>query len=314
MSKDRNPKLSHFRRGVSAFAALGSPFPSLYVCPLCMRGLAEENAGLLTREHVPPRSLGGRSLVLTCYACNSEAGGKDGVDTHARSQADVMGLILRSPDRKLPVRLTVGPAGCNAELRLGQGRLEILERDGPPGEGQSVMDVFNRMMKEDEYREPLTLSLPYAGFKAGWPEISWLRAAYLAVFAALGYRYICREILVSVREQIHRPDVEVIKNFHTYIANRNRHQKVIMMVQDPEWVRGIAVIMDLHLIFLPMWDKDFGFYSRLESLLANPELTLAGIIVPWPKKPEFAADLALDGELMQRIFSCQPGLGITPSP
>ncbi|SDM10383.1 HNH endonuclease [Catalinimonas alkaloidigena] len=52
----------------------------LYVCPLCLT-FFPENAILgpepfLTLEHVPPKSVGGKSKILTCKNCNNIAGAK----------------------------------------------------------------------------------------------------------------------------------------------------------------------------------------------------------------------------------------------
>src|ERR687892_136380 len=47
-----------------------------YVCPVCLHAFGEEALALrfLTREDVPPKSMGGRRLALTCRRCNSEGG------------------------------------------------------------------------------------------------------------------------------------------------------------------------------------------------------------------------------------------------
>lgn len=70
-------------RGADAFGRLGLDTPKLYVCPLCLHGFDLDSHLSLTFEHVPPRSVGGSTLALTCLQCNGSAGGKEGVDTHA---------------------------------------------------------------------------------------------------------------------------------------------------------------------------------------------------------------------------------------
>lgn len=200
-------RLNHFRKGVEAFSRLGLPaeLAGLYMCPLCMRGCREVDAGELTLEHVPPRSVGGKRLLLTCRDCNSRAGGPDGVDTHARKQEDFADLLFRSVARKIPARLTVGLAAANIEIRSGQQHIELIQGEGPPGEAEGMRQVFERMASEPDYREPLHLSLHYSRYKIGWSEVAWLRVGYLAVFAALGYRYICREKLILSGESVPWP-------------------------------------------------------------------------------------------------------------
>jgi hypothetical protein len=59
------------------------PDGQFYACPSCLMtyGRDEFNRGVFTYEHVPPRRLGGRPLVLTCQNCNNEAG--TAMDAHA---------------------------------------------------------------------------------------------------------------------------------------------------------------------------------------------------------------------------------------
>jgi hypothetical protein len=47
-----------------------------YACPLCQTlfTIDELDTRNLTKEHVPPRSIGGREMVLTCRQCNNSAG------------------------------------------------------------------------------------------------------------------------------------------------------------------------------------------------------------------------------------------------
>jgi hypothetical protein len=85
------------------------PTGEYYACPLCLKphGRAQLDAGLLTREDVPPRWAGGRPLLLTCKPCNDRAGSElDGQAAHREAQHDF--LANRAPDRALPAEFTVG--------------------------------------------------------------------------------------------------------------------------------------------------------------------------------------------------------------
>ena len=44
-----------------------------YICPLCLKAYAIGNTEL-TLEHVPPESVGGKPILITCKACNSNRG------------------------------------------------------------------------------------------------------------------------------------------------------------------------------------------------------------------------------------------------
>ena len=55
------------------------PFTNGYICPICFDPFFEKDLDIsipnyLTLEDVPPASLGGRPIVLTCKSCNSKTG------------------------------------------------------------------------------------------------------------------------------------------------------------------------------------------------------------------------------------------------
>ena len=59
----------------------GEPFPVLehYICPLCLNTfnlseLGDKVNDILTVEDVPPKSLGGNPILITCRNCNSKCG------------------------------------------------------------------------------------------------------------------------------------------------------------------------------------------------------------------------------------------------
>ena len=64
-------------------AACGQACPGTYdvptyVCPICWDPFTVEalDDGRLSMEHVPPQSVGGCELLLTCTVCNNRAGTK----------------------------------------------------------------------------------------------------------------------------------------------------------------------------------------------------------------------------------------------
>ncbi|HVN15379.1 MAG TPA: hypothetical protein VMT73_06530, partial [Anaerolineales bacterium] len=61
----------------------------LYLCPICGKHYPKESAknGELTLEDVPPQSMRGTGLLLTCKTCNSQAGYK--IDAHIKNQLDL---------------------------------------------------------------------------------------------------------------------------------------------------------------------------------------------------------------------------------
>jgi len=76
MSK-KERRLKIFRYGSKAIAKYTNGDSSLYYCPICGDGYPELSAisgEELTLEDVPPKSIGGKPILLTCRRCNSSAG------------------------------------------------------------------------------------------------------------------------------------------------------------------------------------------------------------------------------------------------
>src|SRR5256885_9402871 len=83
-----------------------------YVCPICRKPFTVEalDDGRLSMEHVPPQSVGGCELLLTCTACNNTAGTK--LDAAAKTKEDVR-LALRSEEHTSELQ-----SPCNLVCRL----------------------------------------------------------------------------------------------------------------------------------------------------------------------------------------------------
>jgi hypothetical protein len=305
MKEQEASSVRHFRKGVEAFGKLELPLPPLYVCPLCVRGITEDYITELTYEHVPPKSLGGKRLVLTCRECNNRAGGKDGVDTHARHGEDQFDLVTRSLKGDRRARFAVGDISMNARIRTEKNYVEIVGMPGPPGELDDVRDAFLRMANAPpSERPPLSIKFNHGRYTRGRQEVSWLRAGYLAAFAAFGYRYIFRNLLQVVRKQIESPDMELIDDFHMWHPEKQPSERSIVLVARPAWVRGIAVIISRHLVLLPLFDADVNFYKRMNKFAEGTGAKeISGWAVPWPQTPRFELDFRPDGEVMNRIWS-----------
>jgi hypothetical protein len=68
--------LKWFEDGAAALARIGRTEGNLYACPICLRTFGRDQVDHLSEEHVPPQSLGGKVIVLTCRRCNSEGGSR----------------------------------------------------------------------------------------------------------------------------------------------------------------------------------------------------------------------------------------------
>src|SRR5205814_10068190 len=97
------------------------------VCPRCIRPDARARtsraflfprsavaAGILTAEHVPPESFGGKELLLTCGRCNHTAGAH--LDSHARKRENPIDAFQGRLDQPVAVRLTAGSHSIAADF------------------------------------------------------------------------------------------------------------------------------------------------------------------------------------------------------
>lgn len=284
-----------FSRGVEAFSHLGLDLPDYYVCPLCINGFSEELIGRLTLEHVPPKSVGGSRLVLTCDRCNSEGGGKVGVDTHASTVEKLRKFREGTLGYPLRGKLHVDSLSLNVSIERRDEGLSIsgLEKQNPPGACNRLKQILDEYVNTKKRDWKLHLSFPTIKYSMSHQRVSWLRAAYLAAFAALGYRYAFRPVLNMVRDQIRNPGEDVISFFHFVRQEAPSPSQFLMLVRSPQWAKGVLVNMGRHYVMLPFLDNDSDFYERLAiGSKKNLQTRLDGLVIDWPKEPKHLFDFS----------------------
>ena len=145
---------SWFYKGSQAIQALFSNALTQYLCPLCLVSFSDDRINSLTCEHVPPKAVGGKELVLTCIDCNSEAGGKDGVDTHAKMEQNVHDFLKGKSETPLPVKLSAGDLTINAETHFNK-ELKILglPENNNPALHKSFFETLYSPKKRAGYRQ-----------------------------------------------------------------------------------------------------------------------------------------------------------------
>jgi hypothetical protein len=153
-------------------------------CPLCLTEYGLENIADLSREHVVPSKLGGRSETLTCRRrCNNTHGTR--LDSHLinamRAMDAVEGLepiptVLGSDKGKIVAEffLPSGPAPEPFRIEI-VGRASNMEASG---------DLRNNLRDGFTLNMQMSFSfIPERYFRAAF------RAAFLSVFKAEGYQY-----------------------------------------------------------------------------------------------------------------------------
>lgn len=204
-------------------------------CPLCLAEYNLANIAELTREHIVPSKLGGRSQTLTCWKCNNTQG--SGLDSHLINLMKSLDAIEGAG----PIRtsITSDKGKITAELLLGAGTPDepvTIQIVGPASNMGAVQNLRNTM------REDSTLEL-----KMSFPVIperyirAAFRAAFLSVFKLEGYEYALSPGAEQVRTML-GAGAPVLKN--------------VVMKAFPE--REPAT----DLLVMPASFNDFGEYYR----------------------------------------------------
>ena len=277
MVDTRKSTRTWFDLGANALARVRPQLPLGYGCPLCRR-LFETPDGL-TKEHVPPESMGGRPLVLTCDACNKRGGHE--LDHHIRTAANIRELF----DGKRPGRGTFTQYGktLNADIAFGSTRTIRVAKQNNPAAIKAILDGLQRDIaaKSTPPEIDLGFAFPYDEWKE---QVAWLRIGYLYAFAALGYRFALQAVLQPVHEQITRPAEKLLPGLVRPVLTPVR--KGMGFVREPSAVRSVLVSLGDRLVFLPGLGDDLTFYNRMAAV---------------PRKGEgFRIQLALFSDLPQR--------------
>ena len=130
-------------------------------------------------------------------------------------------------------------------------------------------------------------------FKQRPAQVGWLRAAYLAAFAAYGYRYAFSPALAPVREQLAHPTQLVLPRFLMADPDAPVAARRVLRAEGlgPAPWRSLAVQMGRQVVFLPLGGED-SLYDRLAAD-RSPEggsKATAVDLVPWPKRPMHRLD------------------------
>lgn len=272
---------------------------AFYICPLCIsvdeagqyrfrvfrEGAIDDKS--LTAEHVPPRSFGGRELVLTCASCNNTAGAH--LDSHARKRENVPDVFAGRPTKPLAVNVTVGGHRLSARLAHEDGVMAIKVNKGRQKPGAEA--GFRGVLQNGAVAAgDITLNFHGDAHSDKRARASWLRTAYLALFSVMGYRYIFQPGLEVVRRQIRDPETEHIPVWMiTLPGNHEWTERAVLVIHEPAELACPAVRVGSHLVLLPPPGDD-RFYDRLAAArdAGGPKLIARGTTYEWPREPSFA--------------------------
>lgn len=290
---NRDKRVAIFHKGAAALAKYRNGDKSLYICPICAKGFSKSDAetGVLSMEHVPPLSLGGRPLLLTCSVCNSEAGRK--VDFHAANLA-----ILKSI-RDILTGGIEGTAQCF--LDLGGEKISVsLSRQAGAAEFRPIVKASDpaALKRINYYMRSLYIEEKWDGeefhitrevkFDYRLLKLAFLKWGFLLLSAWLGYGYALDARLDIVRNQLMRPEEELLDGFW-FLPEKDAGlpAKCIIDVADP-WP-FLLVSFDEGAVVLPSPSSPDNLYEIIGGL-KNTKERITGRIYKWPQEATMCLD------------------------
>lgn len=268
-----------------------------YACPCCL-GLYDREAvasRILTLEDVPPKALGGRPMLLTCKACNNEAGSKLDADAAMQAVGDSMARGVDAGQWVKAISYADGlPLRGRARMTDAGLLFEGVPRQNPPA-ACAAFDAALAAHRVGNGASDLSITV-HTGFEDGRARLSLIRAAYLAAFAGLGWTYILQPALRPVREQLRSPEQQILKPYLFRDPNAPRSQRGMMIVYDPPELAAVAVTIGEFTVFLPGlsqdddWERVAASFARHTGPDDRLEISLHGKAVAWPTSPTFFLD------------------------
>lgn len=255
-----------FRRGAAAASrvVLAAP-PNAYLCPLCLNYYTYEQltTGVVTDEHVPPKAVGGKSLVLTCQSCNGLASGM--LDEFVAD--DEKQRTFGTPHSRGALPGSVSVAGVrNAGSIAYDGETFVIF--GDPGQNNpETVAAHTELLDRMGPGSSLTLTFRMRR-KPRRTRIGWMRSAYLAAFAVYGYRYVLQPAFDPLRAAFRDPDGAPFEPVILQGQDVGALDPFIALMVEPAWLhRSPVVFLGPRVILLPPPSAPTDWFAALSERL-----------------------------------------------
>jgi len=293
-NKERRLKI--FRCGSAAITKYTRGDSSLYYCPICGAGYPESAAitGVdLTLEHVPPKSAGGKPILLTCRQCNSSAGHKIDVCAASKRKFEEFERVLCGHEKATIVPVTLSMANVDIVTSICTERcFDVMPL--PNANAPATMEKYKEHLRNltanntNEFEFKLSMTQKYDDRLY---KLSQFKSAFLLVFAWLGYRYAFDPCLEIVRQQIQKPETDILGTRFWIQGNENTPLNKVMFLRQPLPV--FLVSFDGFYIILPSLESPTDIYNSLSNHWKKGQrITLEAKVLlgSWPNKLQMKLD------------------------
>ena len=181
-----------------------------YICPLCLKAYAIGNSEL-TLEHVPPESVGGKPILITCKACNSNRGSD--IDVCLTNELEIVHNLNHIDTVPQKTRLAFNDVEINAQTTFSKTngfKFMICPDNNSPVEFERF--VTEAKNAKEGYEIKVIANITNHKRDYDLANIALLKSAYLMAFHELGYMYVLSANTNIVRDQIQNPKKNVIGN------------------------------------------------------------------------------------------------------
>jgi len=259
-----------------------------YACPQCLTVFAPQalDAHILTLEHAPPRSLGGKEITLTCVRCNPRSGSQ--LEAALASERRLENFARGAVGQWRGQLVTVDDAAVPVTIVRGEDqRLSIT------GHPQLCHPEAHRAtfgyLDQQVGRIGWTFKLRLPAYDPRKAMLGHLRVAFLAAFAKLGYSFVLNPLGQRVRDLIQNPNVtDDLPTFFARLTDPvDPAARALIICESP--FPCLTVQMANRLIVLPWPLSGVDPYEILKTTPLS-STTISGLAMDWPTGMELVLD------------------------
>lgn len=270
-----------------------------YLCPICFEiydrtHLESNSQNPLTLEDVPPKSLGGKPLILTCRNCNSFCG--HALDSHLLNlllDNDAIQFLPNSGFKTVFEKEGNKMGGYIKVDDKGKLNLHLKSEWSNPKESNIFMNnvfppkglwmpgllPFGESEPEPWKSKEFLIQKPTRANERK-AEIALLKSAYLFAFSKFGYSFLINGGLIKVREQILNPEKKILPKVFWVNYEFPKENLGLNFIKKPKELRCYLIIFELE-----TKSRDYQFaialpgpntpglkvYENIQKILSNDE-------------------------------------------
>lgn len=242
------------------------------MCPICLTIITKEQTNDLSKDHVPPKSVGGKDIVLTCKKCNNIQGAE--IDKHLHQVRNRLSFLNRRPNSNVFEQIQIeGLSSVKSKISIteeGGFYFYIDKENTKPKEYQDFLKMLDSRLPRN-----ITFNIQLGNLRLA--DLSVIRAAYLYGFMQLGYGFIFNENMGLIRGQIMASNKILLKTklvfkgdeshpTGIYLANPNGAPKFFLVVFNLGSDRAIVALPSGQTGSLQSIEAYFSSISSISNL------------------------------------------------